>query len=352
MSELWQAVPEDIRTTILIVAAVGGLLLGLYVVGRLLTWRRRDSPLPILLVIGGLGVLVGGVSLYLDAQPTVPGVVEAKAERIDVDDEGAWSHELTVRVRYTRPDTGTARSDDLGADPAIYDRVSTGDRVDVRFLHVGGLISFARLSDRSTLSMLLGAATNPTFVIMLAIAGLFALLWLLSTRPEWKVGFRTAFVLLFAVALVVQFLPQWRASRPLRGTQATAVATVREVDRFTQVGGSDESEPAQLIQPFDLVEVTFVPADWREPVLAADIVDADSLSLEQGGSVRVHYLEENPRTIRLEGGTRTYAWKNVLWSMGKAAAVLLVIAVYLFGRRFWRRLAPRVATGPSGMAGG
>lgn len=343
MIELWQAVSQDVRTTLVIVVAVGGFLLGLYLLGRLLTLRRPESLLPLLLVIGGVVVLVGGISLYLDAQPTIPGVVESKSERIDVDDEGAWSHDLAVRVRYTRPDTGTERSDDLGADPAIFDRVSAGDRVDVRFLHVGGLISFARLSDRSTLSMLVGAAANPTFVIMLAIAGLFALLWLLSTRPEWKVGFRTAFVLLFAVALVVQFLPQWRASGPLRGTQATAVATVREVDRFTQVGGSDESEPEQLIQPFDLVEVTFVPVDWRAPVLAADIIDADSLALEPGGSVTVHYLEENPRNIRLEGGTRTYAWKNVAWSAGMTAAALLVLAAFIFGRRFWQRVVPRPA---------
>lgn len=343
MSELWQAIPEDIRTTILIVAAVGGLLLGLYVVGRLLTWRRRDSPLPILLVIGGLLVLMGGVSLYLDAQPAVPGVVESKAERIEVDDEGAWSHELTVRVRYTRPDNGQTRTDDLRADAAVYDRVSPGDRVEVRFLHIGGLISFARLSDRSTLSMLLNIGSNPTLYILAAFAGLIGLLWLLSKQPAMKAGLLVAFLMLFALALVVQFLPQWRASRPLRGPQETAVATVRDVDRFTQVGGTDESEPEELIQPFDLVEVSFVPVDWGAPVLAADIVDADSLSLEPGGTVTVHYLKENPRSIRLDGGTRTYAWKNVAWSVATAMAALFVLALFIFGRRFWRGVVPRLA---------
>jgi hypothetical protein len=351
MMELWQALPEDIRTTILIVAGVGAFLVALYLFGRLLTFRRRDSLLPLALVIGGLVVLAAGISLYLDAQPTLPGVVESKAERIVVDDEGAWSHELTVRVSYTRPDTGMVRSDDLRADPAVYDRVSAGDPVDVRFLHLGGLFSFARLSERSTLSMLFSAGSNPALYIIAAFAGLMGLLWLLSKRPEARAGFLLAFLLLFALVMVVQFLPQWRAGRPLTGPQETAVATVREIDRITQVGGGEDSDPEPLIQPLDLVQVAFVPAGWREPVLAADMVDADSLSLEKGGSVTVSYLMENPRTIRLEGGTRTYAWKNVVWSVGMVAAVLIFLGVLIFGLRVLRRLLPRVPAPPAGTVG-
>jgi hypothetical protein len=270
-----------------------------------------------------------------------------------VDDDGDWSHELAVRVRYTRPDTGQQRTDELRADPAIYDRVSAGDQVEVRFLHVGGLISFARLSERSTLSMLFNASSNPTLHILAAFAGLMGLLWLLSKQPALKRVGLVAFLLLFALALVAQFLPQWRASRPLRGAQETVVATVHDVERITQVGGGEESEPETLLQPIDLVQVSFVPAGWREPVLAADMVDADSLSLEMGGSVTASYLVENPRTIRLEGGARTYAWKNVTWSVGMMAAALLLIGAVLFGLRRLRRKLPRVPAGrPGQVAGG
>jgi hypothetical protein len=248
-----------------------------------------------------------------------------------------------VRVRYARPDTGEARTDDLSADPPIYDRVSAGDRVEVRFLHLGGLISFARLSERSTLSMLLNATSNPTLYILAAFAGLMGLLWLLSKQPALKAALMVVFLLFFALALVVQFLPQWRASRPLRGAQETVVATVLEVERFTEVGGGEETEPEPLIQPLDLVQVSFVPAGWDEPVLAADMVDAESLSLEMGGAVTVHYLTANPREIRLEGGARTYAWKNVSWSAGMTAAAFLFLGAVLYG---WRVLQRRLLRRP------
>ena len=354
MIELWQALPEDIRITVLIVLGVGGFLLAVYLVGKLLAFGRQDSLLPFGLVTGAAVVLFGAVSLYLDAQPSIPGVVEGKSEQIDVDSEGGWTHDLTVQVRYTRPDTGEERTDALAADAAIYDRVSAGDPVEVRFLHLGGLFSFARLSERSTLSMLFNAVSNPVFYIIVAFAVLIGLVWLLSKRAALKAALLPVLLVLFALALVVNFLPQWRASRPLRGEQKTLAATVLEVERLTEVGGGDETEPEPLIQPFDLVQVTFVPEEIGEPVLAADIVDADSLSLEMGGSATIHYLVNNPRTIRLDGGARTYAWKNVAWSAATTVAVLLFLILLPFALRYVRRYLSRAATGPPGgeMTGG
>ncbi len=352
MSDLWQALSADVRTTILIGAAVGGFFLVLYWVGRLLSWRRKNSFLPWALVIGGLLLLLGVGSIYLDAQPSIPGVVESKSERIVVDDEGQVSHELTVRVRFTRPDTGQPRADDLRADPAIYDRVTTGDAVDVRFLHVGGLISLARLSERSTISMLFQAISNPTLIILALLVGLMGLLWLLTKHPALKVFTVPVFALLAGVVLVVMFLPQWRASRPLRGAQETTVATVREVERFTEIGGGEESEPEHLIQPFDLVQVSFLPAGWRDPVLAGDMVDAGSLTLETGGSVPITYLLENPRQIRLQGGTRSYAWKNVSWSVAMTVAAFLFLGLILFGWRALRRLMRGPRLRPPGEVAG
>lgn len=349
MSDLWQSLSQDVRTTILIVAAVGGFLAALYWVGRLLSWRRKESMLPWGMALGGLAFLAAAGSLYLDMQPSIPGVVESKSERIVVDNEGTASHELLVRVRFTRPDTGQPRSDELRADPAIYDRVSAGDAVEVRFLHVGGLISLARLSERSTLSMLFQAASNPVLYIVAAFVGLMGLLWLLSKAPALRAISLALLVALVGLALVVTFLPQWRAGRPLRGAQESTVATVQEVDRFTEVGGGEENAPEPLIQPFDLVQVSFVPADRRDAVLAADIVDAGSLALEAGGSVAISYLVENPRQIRLQGGTRSYAWKNVSWSAAMTGAALLFMGALLVGWRVVRgRMGRRI--GPPGKA--
>lgn len=334
--ELWQSLSEDMRVTLLISLGGLGFLFGLYLVGRLLTWRRPGSPLPGLLMLTGVLALVGVISVYLDRQPTLPGVVEGKTETIDVDNDGGWSSVLRVRVSYVPPGENAPRSDELSADAAVYDRVTTGDPVEVRYLHLGGLFKFSRLSDRSTLSILLGL--RPQLTPILFIIGLMGLLWWIAAASQYKALGIPFFLLLMAIVILLNSLPQWRAARPLVGEQATAVATVREVTRFTEVGGGDESEPVQLVQPFDLVQVEFIPEAWRDPVMAADIVDAGSLPLEIGGTVQVRYLVEQPRAVRLQGGTRSYLWKNILSSTTQMVFLLLILAAMAFGGRIFQRM--------------
>lgn len=338
--ELWQSLPEDFRVTIYIGLGATGLLLAIYLVGRLLTWGR-DSILPGLMVVGGMIAIGVAISLYLDQQPTLPGIVEGKTENIAVNSDGEWSHDLYVRVRYTPPERQEPSSRDLRADAAVYDRVSAGDSVEVRHLHLGGWFTFSRLSERSTLSILLG--TRLWLYVPLAAAGL--LLWLSwkTSQSTAKLPFLLAFVALLIFVFLIDSVPQWRASRPLVGDLATAVATVHEIERFTEVGGGPDSEPEALLQPFDLVQVQFVPEDRRAPVLAADMIDADSLPMELGGTVTVQYRLDDPRTIRLSGGTRSYVWKNTLWAIGSLVLILLLFGgLWWWGARKARAAAPYV----------
>lgn len=334
--ELWQSLPEEARATAVIGLLGLGFLLALYVLGRLLTWRRPRSALPGLLVIAGALALLGGISIYLDRQPTLPGVVEAKTETIDVDDDGGWSSVLRVRVRYTPPEQNAPRSNELSADAAVYDRLSVGDPVDVRHLHLGGWLQFSRLSDRSTLSILFGLW--PQLLPLLFLVGLMGLLWWVVSATGHKRLVVPLFLVMVAFVLLINSVPQWQAVRPLVGEQATAVATVRAIIRFTEVGGTDETQPEQLVQPFDLVQVEFIPEEWHDPVMAADMVDAGSLSLTVGAPVTVHYLLDQPRTLRLEEGTRSYAWKNTLSSIAGMAFLLLVLLAVLFAGRIFRRM--------------
>lgn len=292
------------------------------------------------MVAGGVLAITGSISLYLDRQPTISGTVESKTEEIDVDSDGNWSSVLTVRVTYTPPDAIEPTSRDLSADAAVYDRVSAGDPVDVRHLHLGGWFAFARLSDRSTLSILLGARAWLLLLPLVVAVGL--LLWMktaVSKQGKWSVILAMGALTLFV--FLVDYTAQWRAAWPLAGPQTTAVATVRQVTRFTEVGGSDESPPEPLVQPFDLVQVEFVPEERRDPVMAADIIDADSLVLETGGTATVYYLVNQPRTVRLEGGARTYVWKNTLWSLATLMLLLLVLVGLLLGGRLFRYLSRR-----------
>jgi hypothetical protein len=327
------SLPEELQVTLFICSGAAGFLFLLYLLGRLLAWRRRDSPLPFLMVLAGVLVMVAGVSLYLDRQPTIAGIVEGKRETIEIDDDGNWSHNLAVTVRYTRPGADQPQSGELTADPAIYDRVTIGDPVDIRFLHLGGWLTFTRLSERSTLSILLGARWG--FYSLLTAVGLMALLWLSVTRSRHKMMVIPVFGAMVLFVFLVDYAPQWRAAWPLTGPQATAVAAVHTVTRITEVGGTDESPPETLVQPIDLVQVEFIPAGRRDPIKAADMIDAGSLPLESGGAVTVRYLLDQPRTVRLEGGARTFVWKNTLWSLAMMALLLLFLAITLLLSWFW-----------------
>jgi hypothetical protein len=317
--ELWQSLPDELRASVLICLGAAAPLAALFVLGRLLTWRQRGSLLPMALVAGGALAMGLGLSLFLDAQPSLPGVVEAKQESIEVRD-ARWSHRLRLQVRYT-PTAGDApRSDLLQTDAGLYDRLQPGDPVNVRYLHLGGWFTFARISQRTTLAMLLGSD-----LVLVWAAGLLGLLMLAGLTSGWlRKVFGGLFVLLaLPIALTVEPMHQWRTSAPLLGPQAEASAAVIRVVRITEVGGSDESEPDRLWQPVDLVQVEFVPRGWQHAVQAADLIDAGSLALTPGDRVTVRYLTGAPRRAQLDGGGRSYGLKN---SVG-----LLVYPVALFG---------------------
>ena len=126
---------------------------------------------------------------------------------------------------------------------------------------------------------------------------------------------------------------------PLGGPQATAVATIHDINLYTEIRSSqNDDDETVLIQPFELVEVTFVPEDWQDPVVALDRIDAESLPLEIGGTVPVVYRTDLPRQIRIQDGSRTYAWKNPLYTLA-TWAIIIAVLFFLWRRR--RRRSPQ-----------
>ena len=81
----------------------------------------------------------------------------------------------------------------------------------------------------------------------------------------------------------MQALGQVALMLPMGNPQAQTEATVRSVSLYTQTRSSEEDDDSTpLIQPFELVEVEFVPQDRAETVVALDRIDAESYPLELG----------------------------------------------------------------------
>jgi hypothetical protein len=183
----------------------------------------------------------------------------------------------------------------------------------------------------------LRAAASVVLYPTLILIGLFAT-WRSALRRRRVRWILPGLVLTTLAVLVVFSLARLPTLMPLRGPQASAIATVRAVNELTETTrGSRTSPPTMpLAQPVSMVEVEFIPDGRRTPVTALDAVDAGSLVAEVGDEVLVLYRTDRPRTIRLTQGSRTFAWKNLipLWlSLG----VLAPLAVFGLTSRRVRR---------------
>ena len=324
---------EEIRLTLTL---CGGLLVGvllLWLIGRLLARGSRDSIWPTLLPFAGVLALIGLVSLYLDTRPIVTGTVTAKSETVENRPDGSWEYHFRATVQYTRPGEVEPRREELTTDEETYDALLVGDEVGVRYWDAGGLFEFARLSNRSTVQMVWD--TGVQYFVLLVLACVL-LGWLMGkTTGKKATGIIFGMVAFAAAVFSLQALGQLALMLPMGGPQATTEATVRSVSLYTQTRSSDQDDnPTPLIQPFDLVEVSFVPQDRSEPVVALDRIDADSYPLEMGGTVPLTYRIDQPRQIQLQVGSRSYLWKNPAASLVLLGGMLLVgFIVFWRGRR-------------------
>jgi hypothetical protein len=277
-----------------------------------------------------------GTSLYLDAAGvTVPGTVTDKRESIGVR-YGRWSRRLEIAVRYQPLDQSTPIPTGIGVDAATYDRLHTGDQVTVRYapnrlLRDLVILPAARLEGQTTLSWLrLGVNTPSGIIVTLALIGIALLVvWRLS---RLKIVGLALFV--YVIGVIAYFIVP--ASTPaLAGPLQTSTATVRRVHVVTRLGRGRRNIAAQ---PFDIVELNFIPQGMRDPVVAVDSVDDGSLpGLKQGDTVSISYEVGDPRQAQINGGTRGSGLANIL-GYGVGIALLLVLAVggfllrSLFGR--------------------
>jgi hypothetical protein len=290
-------------------------------------------------------VLFGpAVSVEL-AGAAAPGEVVARREEISVR-YGLWSRALLLDVSYTPADTGISERASIPVDPGRYDRAAVGDMVTVRHmplpdLRALGEIAAPRLGDQGPLGQV--AARIGDGVITFALLGLFLLLlWLWNaTRSTWLL-LPLGLMLLGGAAFVVSSPPLPAPPGPQRSAQAVVGATYT-IDRLNRGSSSGRgSGQNEALQPYTIVTLEFVPEGLAGPVVAVDQIDAGSGPvLERGGEVAIRYSAADPRWARIEGASRSYAWKN-LYGIGIAVgAVILALVVLTFVGGLRRQRRPK-----------
>lgn len=331
-------------------------------------------------------------ALYLELAGVVTeGQVTQKQESIQMRGYDRWRHVLEVTYRYIPADTRVAETGTHQVDPSLFDRLQVGSKVKVRYipwrlprsLHIVAMGSaLADAAWRSRIPEESDGARLTFDIGSAALAGLLGVVaWRRKTRP-WILaaalcgatvctavvpcGFVT-FPILFAVwrkrpgqgygwvllgfmafSVVVLYgrIPQPTPAPSALSHEATAV--VRQIRPVDHIWSDWEDSGQRVPQPFQLVDLEFTPAGANAPIHAVDRIDLNSLpELRDGATVRVFYTTSNPRSVRLDGGTRTYAEKALVYllkltlGIGILITVVVIPAMLLVERalqRFWGRI--------------
>jgi hypothetical protein len=314
-------------------------------VERVLGIKSGIPGLALLLAIPGALL---AASLLLDQGGEVlPGQVIEKTEQLVVNDDGGWSDRLSLVLRYSmsgRPlpaftSTANALSQamdrsspqelvTLATGAADFDRVRPGDTVELRVLRVEAFFSLVRLANQSTETLVPWAYVE-------AAVGMVAVAFVAWRLRRTSLGYGPIiFLVLVALAAPLAYAYRtWSDREDLSGATERATATIKATTRVTTVSLSSEGgeeSTINVLQPYDVVQLAFVPSGYRDMVIAVDAVDAPGgqpSRFEAGAPIDVVYVPGDPRNARILDQTRTHYLKTTLGFYLQGGAVVLGIVV-------------------------
>jgi hypothetical protein len=321
------------------------LLGGALVIGLVATWfvgwlcRRARLPNGLTLLAQLLTpvALFYSTSLYFDvAGIAAEGRVVSTEERISYGSHipGSWSRAFWATVQIDSP-SGPEKLL-LWIDDERYDALRAGSPIVVRYLPWVPFI--ARPADQSTRALV---PWRWLAIGGLVVAAGLVLRAILRRAPPLVQGLGILGAMLMAVTLLI-FPTPWVT--PLEPPVLTTTADVRDVRDVTRsFADMDSSVPAP--QPWNLVELHFLPEGRSQEVVAVDGVDMGSVAgLQKGARLPVTYSARDPRDARL-AGARTYRWRE--WQeLGEwIVATVVVFGAFILLQKaagaWWRRLTRR-----------
>ena len=273
-----------------------------------------------------------GASLWLDLAGKVhDGLVGAKHERIWVSDDGDWTRRYELALK---PQPGAMLAPTLTVGAADYEALHPGDHVRVRSLDCCPI--FGRLADRTTRSWVV--ETGWQFVVTLRWV-LWTVLGIGALVLAYKIG--QPMVLLVGAAWIFSatLLPGAYAPRLApAGDWRPARARVSDLHLIDDILHSRRSRGVHLLQPYYVVELSYLPAGARDTVIAVDAVDSGSVArLGHDSVLAIRYDPRDSRRAVLTAGNRSYPARNrpLYWFL--AGVVPAGITALLFFARSRRR---------------
>jgi hypothetical protein len=266
----------------------------LYWLSRLVNWVAGRKLIPLWLLVTLIVASLIGASLYLDTAGAItPVKVVEKSDTINLGRNGSWNRNLSARVEYQSPGEIIPTSLWLGCNARTFDALQVGQTVEARVLDLGQIFKFARLKDRSSFSLIADRVPR-------------------SPRGPWR--------------------------------ESTAV--ISEVTHVTEY--STRRRSAQLPWPFDIVQLSFTPDGREQPIIAVDVVESASApGLVKGGTVRIVWPEDDPRSAKIKGARPGSPWANWFYGLGEILAIGAIVIAFFFViglRRRRRRAKERTPT--------
>ena len=122
------------------------------------------------------------------------------------------------------------------------------------------------------------------------------------------------------------------------GDWRPAKARVSDLHLIDDILDSRRSQGVHLLQPYYVVELSYLPAGARDTMIAVDAVDSGSVArLGHDSVLAIRYDPRAPRRAVLTEGTRSYPARNrpIYWFL--AAVIPAGITALLFLARSRRR---------------
>lgn len=302
--------------------------------------RRAGCGCSTLIPILFLAILVGAIvewPAYVDSSGTAAqGVIREKHEIVRVI-QGDWFRHFEVVAAYAIPGARMEHRATCDVEEQTYDSLKNGGAVTVHYIpnllgqpfipatHVSPCTTMGSIAVNTTIRYLaIAAAALLTILILWRVLRIRIALWLLL---PWL-------VLTFAYIGLPRTEPE--PQRPMPAT-----ATVARIVDITKLGSEGDSRALPLPNPYQVVELQFVPPGLDTPVTAVDKIDENSVpGLRVGQTAAIVYDADHPRTARLQAGTRAFPGHTRRWVIVVGLALSVAIAImWIIGAvlRFARR---------------
>ena len=309
--------PLIIFTTLGMLALLPAIAIIISVIARLLSRLLSVSSgwiMATLVIIVFWGGVAGG-SYYLDTSAlTVIGDVVNKSEVVETKLDGSWKYRFNASFQY--PYRGEINSVTLYLNETRLDELQQGKSAALKLLPLYRTLAIVKLASLSTWEWI----STPVRWIVIGAVSLF----LFFQAVKSKIGCAILAIIGLLLAIGIPTLLTYRAwqsaeniaARPLR-----AQATITKVTRFTQIDylpcyrncSRDFNSKFEAKQPFDVVQMEYLPEGRSETLLAVDSADVGSFSGREGGVISIAYTKEYPRDVQIINATHSHHWRNAIY---------------------------------------